>query len=129
MGQWAIGSSQTLIILWLTFLLQLKGISNSTTTYFTRNIIQLHRNKQFKKLIKGISAGDTLSHKIELSILKGRGLEILGSFHELEQEDLYKEEQEFERRLNDLLLATKAATNKKFQAFIEERIKDIQVPK
>ena len=85
--------------------------------------------KQFKKLIKGLSQSDTLPHEIELSILKSQGLEILGLFHELEQEDLHKEEQEFETRLNDLLLATEAATNKKFQALIEKKIKEIQIPK
>ena len=54
---------------------------------------------------------------------------ILGLFRELEQEDLYKEEREFEPRLNDLLLATKAATNKRFQALIDKKIKEIQIPK
>ena len=85
--------------------------------------------KQFKKLIKGLSPSDTRSHEIELSILKSRGLEILGLFHEIEQENIYEKEQEFETRLNELLLATKAATSKKFQAFIEEKIKEIQIPK
>ena len=85
--------------------------------------------KQFKKLIKGLSLSDTLSHEVDFSILKDRGLEVLGLFHELEHEDLYKEGQEFKPRLNDLLLATKAATNKKFRALIAEKVKEIQIPR
>ena len=85
--------------------------------------------KQFKKLIKGLSLSDTSAHEVDFSILKDRGLEVLGLFHELEHRDLYKEEQEFKPRLNDLLLATKAATNKKFRALIDEKVEEIQIPK
>ena len=80
---------------------------------------------QFKKFIETLHLSEKLSKEIDLSLLSERGLKIFDLVHELEQENAYKEYLRFEPRLKDLFMATKAATDKKFQMIIDKKVKEI----
>ena len=80
---------------------------------------------QFKKFIKNLHLREEPSKEIDLSLLSERGLKIFDLVHELEQENAYKEYLRFEPRLKDLFMATKAATDKKFQMIIDKKVKEI----
>ena len=84
---------------------------------------------QFENLIKELSLSEEPSQEIDVSILNDRGLKIFDLFHKLKQGHAYREEQTVEQRLNDILVATRAATDRKFQAVIERKITELQVPK
>ena len=96
--------------------------------------IFLHSGKnttagQFKKLITALSLTEELSPKLDLSLLNDRGLKIFDLIHELAQENVNNEKRHFEIQLNDLLMATRAATDKKFQTIIERKVIQIQIPR
>ncbi len=84
---------------------------------------------QFKKLITALSLTEELSPKLDLSLLNDRGLKIFDLIHELAQENVNNEKRHFEIQLNDLLMATRAATDKKFQTIIERKVIQIQIPR
>ena len=85
--------------------------------------------RQFKKFIKALSLIEEPSQAMDLSLLNDRGLKIFDLIHELEEQNVYNEHHQFEPRLNDLLMATEAATDKKFQRIIETSLMEIQMPK
>ena len=85
--------------------------------------------RQFKKFIKALSLIEEPTQAIDLSLLNDRGLKIFDLIHELGEQNGYNEDHQFEPRLNDLLMATGAATDKKFQRTIETRLMEIQMPK
>ena len=85
--------------------------------------------RKFKKFIKALSLIEEPSQAMDLSLLNDRGLKIFDLIHELEEQNVYNEHHQFEPRLNDLLMATEAATDKKFQRIIETRLMEIQMPK
>ena len=59
----------------------------------------------------------------------GNNLKIFDLIHELAQENVNNEKRHFEIQLNDLLMATRAATDKKFQTIIERKVIQIQIPR
>ena len=80
-------------------------------------------------MITALSLTEELSPKLDLSLLNDRGLKIFDLIHELAQENINSEKRHFEIQLNDLLMATRAATDKKFQTIIEKKVIQIQIPK